>query len=171
MSVRLEGATFKANDAYGGTTGMGGVGASLRFRPSPRFAIDLGLDALSGTDANGYHRTETPFSVVGMLYLNPRSRAQLYLLGGFGVSSASVDKTDAVGNSYSDHYSYFGGIFGGGVEFRLTRAVALNFDVRGFVRGRTDDAASYNPEFRSLDGRTTNSSGGALVTGGITFYF
>jgi hypothetical protein len=171
ISLRLEGASFKSNDAYGGDSSMGGVGASLRFRPSPRFAIDIGLDVLGGTDANGYKRNETPFTVLGMLYLNPKSRAQVYLLGGFGISSARVDKTDTYGNGFTEKYSYFGGVFGAGMEFRVAPKVALNFDVRGFVRSRTDDGANANPEFRAADGRTTNSSGGALFTGGITFYF
>jgi len=171
VSFRLEGASFKSNDSYNGDASMGGVGASIRFRPSPRFAVDIGLDVLGGTDANGYKRTETPITVIGMLYLNPRSRAQVYLLGGLGISNARVDRTDSVGNGYTDHYSYFGGVFGAGMEFRVAPKIALNFDVRGFVRSRTDDGATANPEFRAADGRTTNSSGGALFTGGLTFYF
>jgi len=43
--------------------------------------------------------------------------------------------------------------------------------VRGFIRGRTDDMAATQPEFTAADGRTTNTSGGALFTGGLTFYF
>jgi hypothetical protein len=171
LSFRLEGAAISSNDTNtSNNASMGGIGASVRFRPSPRFAVDLGLDVLGGTDANGYKRTETPFSVLGILYLNPRSRAQVYLLGGFGFSSARVEKTSYYGG-YTDHYSYFGGLFGGGIEFRIARKVALNFDVRGFIRSRTDDGASSQPEYTAADGRTTNTSGGALFTGGMTFYF
>jgi len=44
--------------------------------------------------------------------------------------------------------------------------------VVGFIRGRTDDAARYDPEFVDPDtGRTTNTSGGGLFRGGITFYW
>lgn len=172
LSLRLEGASFSGNDtSTSRNASMGGIGASLRFRPSPRFAVDLGLDVLGGTDANGYKRTETPFTVLGLLYLNPRSATQVYLLGGFGISSARVQKADTSGYEYTDRYSYFGGVFGAGVEFRVARKIALNFDVRGFVRSRTDDGAEANPEFRAQDGRTTNASGGALFTGGVTFYF
>jgi opacity protein-like surface antigen len=166
------GAAFGATDTYKkGDTGAGGIGAALRFRPTPRFALEISLDAMRGKDANGFNRSEVPLSFVGLLYLNPRSRAQVYLLGGFGFSSATVDVDNGNGFTHRENYSYFGGLFGGGIEFRVGKKVALNFDVRGFVRGRTDEAARQNPEFTAADGRTTNTSGGALFTGGLTFYF
>jgi hypothetical protein len=175
LSFRLDAAAFGQNDASRGhDSGAVGVGGSLRFRPTPRFALDIGLDALSGTDANGYKRSEVPLSILGLLYLNPRSRAQVYLLGGFGFSTANVEVTgDPQNGTLTRHeqYSYFGAMFGGGLEIRVARKVALNFDIRGFVRGRTDDAAASKPEFTAKDGRTTNTSGGALFSGGLTFYF
>jgi hypothetical protein len=172
LNFHLVGAAFGATDTYKkGDTGAGGIGAALRFRPTPRFALEIALDAMRGKDANGFERSEVPLSFVGMLYLNPKSRAQVYLLGGFGFSSAAVDVEDGYGSKHRENYSYFGGLFGGGIEFRVGRKVALNFDVRGFVRGRTDDAARNHPEFTAADGRTTNTSGGALFTGGLTFYF
>lgn len=173
LNFRLVGAAFSASDSYRGDVGAAGVGASLRFRPTPRFALDIGIDVIGGTDANGYKRSETPLSLLGLLYLNPKSKAQVYLLGGFGFSSARVQVNDATTNymHQTEHYSYFGAMFGGGLEFRVARKVALNFDIRGFVRGRTDDGADRKPEFTAKDGRTTNSSGGALFTGGLTFYF
>jgi hypothetical protein len=171
LNLRLVGAAFSANDTYTkGDAGAGGIGASIRFRPTPRFALDIGLDVIGGVDANGYKRTETPLSLLGLLYLNPKSKAQVYLLGGFGFSSARVE-VNTPNYSAVENYSYFGAMFGGGLEFRVAKKVALNFDVRGFVRGRTDDAAQNKPEFTAKDGRTTNSSGGALFTGGLTFYF
>jgi hypothetical protein len=45
----------------------------------------------------------------------------------------------------------------------------LNFDARAFIRTRIDDNTSA-PEFSS-NGQTTNTSAGALFTGGMTFYF
>jgi len=172
LNLRLVGAAFSANDTYTkGDAGAGGIGASIRFRPTPRFALDVGLDVIGGVDANGYKRTETPLSLLGLLYLNPKSKAQVYLLGGFGFSSARVEINEPNGGSRNEQWSYFGAMFGGGLEFRVAKKVALNFDVRGFVRGRTDDKAQNNPEFTAKDGRTTNSSGGALFTGGLTFYF
>lgn len=176
LSFRLDAAAFGNNDnlSNGKDSGAAGIGASLRFRPTPRFALDIGLDALGGTDANGYKRSEVPLTILGLLYLNPKSKAQVYLLGGFGFSTATVD-VDANPNgstlAHTEKYSYFGALFGGGMEFRVAKKVALNFDIRGFIRGRTDDAAASKPEFTAKDGRTTNTSGGALFTGGLTFYF
>ncbi|MDP9002528.1 MAG: hypothetical protein M3O46_20755, partial [Myxococcota bacterium] len=111
----------------------------------------------------------------------PRSRAQIYLLAGFGWSGAHV-KCDGCASPVDNHYDYFGGQVGAGLELRLTRVLAFNVDVRGFVRGRTDDLARAQPEFDQPTGcssnpaaygicRTTNTSGGGLLTGGMTLYF
>ena len=157
LNFHLVGAAFGGNSQYKNSdTGAGGIGAALRFRPVPRFALEISIDAMRGKDANGFSRSEVPISFVGLLYLNPKSRAQVYLLGGFGFSSASVDVDNGQG-THKEDYSYFGGLFGGGIEFRIGRKVALNFDVRGFVRGRTDEAARNKPEFTATDGRTTKT--------------
>lgn len=171
LNFHLVGAAFASNENMTHDAGAGGVGAALRFRPTPRFALDIGLDVMGGTDANGFKRSEVPFTIAGLLYLNPRSKVQVYLLGGLGFSTARVEKTTQAGYTLDERYSYFGGLFGGGLEVRVAPKVALNFDVRGFVRGRTDDKAKYDPEFRANDGRTTNTSGGALFNGGLTLYF
>ena len=67
-------------------------------------------------------------------------------------------------------YDYFGGHGGIGLEFRLSRRVALNIDALGFIRNRTDD--DPRPEFVDPEtGRTTNTSGGGMFRGGISFYW
>ena len=49
-------------------------------------------------------------------------------------------------------------------------AVALDMDVVGFLRKRTDDGKT--PEFVDpATGRTTNTSAGAVFRGGLTFYW
>jgi hypothetical protein len=69
-------------------------------------------------------------------------------------------------------YTYFGGQIGIGLEARVTRSVAFNVDLRGFMRSRTDQLAQQTPEFGpDAQGRTTNTSGGGLFTGGMTLYF
>lgn len=154
-----------------GDAGMGLMGLGLRFRPAPAFALEANIDVAGGTDYNGFRRVETMGSMNALVFLNPKNRAQFYLLGGIGLSSARVSVDDFT--SYADYdrkYTYFGGQGGAGIEIRLTRVVALNFDVRGFVRSRIDSGRT--PEFIDPNsGRTTNTSGGALVNGGITFYF
>ena len=70
-----------------------------------------------------------------------------------------------------NHYSYFGGQAGIGLELRLTRVLAFNGDIRGFIRSRTDNQSQSQPEFTNANGQVTNTSGGALFTGGMTLYF
>ncbi len=175
LNLRLDAAIF--GGANGSDAGMGGFGAGLRFKPTPYFGVEGGVDFALGRDYNDYARTETAFTLAGLLFLNPRDRAQIYLLGGFGWSVANVTNDSGLGigtlpGGASTTYDYFGGLFGIGLEYRMTQHFALNVDVRGFVRGRTDGGSQSNPEFVDpASGKTTNTSGGALVTGGITFYF
>jgi opacity protein-like surface antigen len=164
LNLHLEGATIGRGS--NGDASMGGAGLGLRFKPTPRFGIEADVDFLGGHDYQGDNRNETAFTINGLLFLNPRSRAQIYLLAGFGWSGAHVSSS-----SFDDHYGYFGGQVGAGLEVRLSRSFALNLDLRGFIRDRTDQLAQSQPEFTSSDGRTTNTSGGGLVTGGMTVYF
>ena len=60
---------------------------------------------------------------------------------------------------------------GPSLECRLARHSPMNGDLRGLIRGRVADNAQYRAEFIGPDGRTTNTSGGGLLTLGMTFYF
>ncbi len=202
LNLRLQGVSFGGDDHghEGGQqtasrdAGMGGFGMSLRYRPTPRFAFDAGFDVLGGTDFNGFERVEMPFSVSGIFYLNPRSRSQFYVTGGVNWSSATVTSDQAhplllankSNDGFSADYKYFGGQLGVGLEFRLSKRVAFNVDVLGFVRSRTDidddDDGRHGkdqdkdqdklPEFMDADtGRSTNTSGGGLFRGGLTFWW
>lgn len=148
---------------------MAGGGISLRPRPIPHFALDLGLDFVGGTDWSGNGRSETVFTINPIVFLNPRHRAQVYLLTGFGLSNAHIHPSDGS----ADHdYQYFGMDAGIGLEFRLSRHIALSGDLVGFIRGRTDRGAHDNPEFvEASTGRTTNASGGGLLRLGLTYYW
>jgi len=174
LNLRVEGAMI--GGGYRGGAGMGGFGAGLRYKPSPWFGIEAGADFVLGRDYNDYARNETAFTLSGLLFLNPRSRAQVYLLGGFGWSIANVQNDNfsqfgPLSPGQSDTWHYFGGQAGIGIEYRLTRNVAVNADMRGFIRGRTDNNNAA-PEFTDPNtGKTTNTSGGLLFTGGMTFYF
>ena len=90
--------------------------------------IETDLDILGGTDYQNDRRMETAFTINGLVYLNPRSRAQVYLLIGFGWSGAHVSCDSSACSGPADrHYTYFGGQGGGGLEIRLSRAIALNW--------------------------------------------
>jgi opacity protein-like surface antigen len=154
----------------GGSSGGGLIGGGLRFRPLGWFALQADLDLAAARDYNGFRRTEAAFTINSMVFFNPKDRLQVYALGGMGWAGATaVD--DRSGSDRTYHYSYFGIQGGLGLEFRVSKAVALNVDGRVFVRGRTDTDRRYEPEFIDSNGRSTNASGGALLNGGITFYF
>jgi hypothetical protein len=165
INLHLEGAAFGAKPGVT-SDGIWGGGIGLRFRPVPVFALETDLDFVGGTDWNGYNRSEVASTINGLFFLNPHSRAQVYLLAGFGWDWATVSGAP-LGMQNPD---YFGGQGGLGLEFRAAKHLALNFDVRGFIRTRIDDNASYVPEFTS-NGETTNTSAGVIFTGGLTFYF
>jgi opacity protein-like surface antigen len=160
-----------------GDAGMGGGGGALRFKPNPHFGLETGLDFVGGHGYVGDQRNETSFTVNGLVFLNPRSRAQVYLLAGIGwgwahsICDVSTGAACPGGHSIDANYSYFGGQGGIGLEIRLARALALDFDIRGFIRGRTDQLAHDRPEFTDSSGRTTNTSGGGVATLGGTLYF
>jgi hypothetical protein len=171
LNLHLEGASI--GSGYQHNAGMGGGGAGLRFKPNRYFGIETDLDFVGGHGYVGDVRHETALSFNALFFVNPRSRAQLYFLTGLGWSWAHSenDPNDPSASSYSNDYSYFGGQAGIGLELRLSRVLALNIDVRGFVRTRTDQGAQYQPEFTNSQGQTTNTSGGGLFTGGMTLYF
>ena len=141
---------------------MGGVGASLRYAVNPTVTLDFGLDSILGTDYNGYERSEGSLSFSSLLYLNPRHSVRTYAVLGLNTSVAHVD----VGGD-EQSWSYFGAHAGIGLDIPIDRRVALNLDLLGFVRGRTDERAAREPEFIDDSGRVTNTSGGGLFRAGI----
>ncbi len=145
---------------------MGGLGGSVRPRIGPYFAFDVGLDFLWGHDFNGDERSETVFSVNPMVFVNPRHRVQLYLLGGFLVSSARVK----YGYGGETRYRHIGVDGGAGLEFRFWRRFAIDADVLAFVRSRTD--ISPYPEYVDpATGRYTDTSAGAVLRLGLVHYW
>ena len=152
---------------FGGTFGprvlMGGFGGALRFRPKEHIGIDLGSGYYAGHDYQGFYRTEIPLTANVLFFLNPQHKFQFYFVIGPGLSFGRVDTINEV-----RRMTHIGGQAGAGVELRLAPAFALNADVRGVIRHRID--SDPRPEF--FDGvRGTNTSGGAVLTFGGTFYF
>jgi opacity protein-like surface antigen len=147
---------------------MGGAGVGLRFRLAPGFALTTDLDFAGGRDFNSNMRSETALTFNAMAFLNSQSRVQVYVLGGLGVAQARVEDSIAARNY---KFSYVGLQGGAGLEIRLSRHLALDFDGRAILRGRSDDARDSIPEYRDENGRTTNTSGAITVNGGLMFYF
>jgi len=180
FSMRLQSALLGDDPSRAGTSGMGGVGLGLRYRTIPHLALDLGLDLVGGRDWHGDRREETALTVGGILFANPSDPAQFYLLGGLGWSGAAVKVTriELIGDEAASvrdtrYYAYLGGQLGAGLEVWLGKRTALDLDVVGFLRGRTDRRAEEEPEFIDPDDptNTTNTSGGGLLRAGFVLYW
>lgn len=169
--LNLHGGGLMIGSGRSGNAGMGMAGLGLRYRPIPHMGIEADVDFAGGRDYYGFRRSETALSFNGLLFVNPQNKLQLYFLGGFGFSGAHAVDDRSQFNRTEYHYGYFGLTIGAGVELRLSKVIALNLDVRGFVRGRIDDDADRSYEFTDRNGRGTNASGGGLVQGGLTFYW
>ena len=155
---------------------IGGVGISFRYRPMPWFAVDAGLDVLSGIDTNGFARREVPLSASSILYVNPGDFSQFYLIGGLNLSFARVASNfiepNFAGGSVDD-YTYLGGQFGAGVEFRFARALAFNIDALGIVRSRidSDGGGRYAEYYDKVNGFASNSSASGLLRAGLVIWW
>jgi hypothetical protein len=161
-----------------GTSGMGGIGGTMRFRTHPMFAGELSIAGMIGSDYNGDTRTEVPVTMSGLVYFNPQNRFQVYGVAGLGVSWAGVSYSDVNARSRgtdSAQYTYFGGLAGLGVEWQLTPNFSIFGDARAFIRTRVDQEKATNPEFSRVNanGRTetTNLSAGVVGQLGGIFYF
>lgn len=172
LNLHVEGAALGHSSTATHDSGMGGVGFGLRYKPIPAFGLEADVDFLGGRDYNGFQRDETAVTMNALVFLNPKSRAQVYLLAGFGWAGAHVTDDSYISGGQGSDYAYFGGQGGLGLEFRLARHFALNLDALGFIRTRIDSGASQNPEFiDAATGQTSNTSAGVLFRGGMTFYF
>ena len=155
---------------------MGGLGFGFRFRPLPALAFDADVEMLKGTDHHGYYRSEGAFLLNTLVFFNPRDVLQIYALAGLGFSGAHVTIEPHGGetsvNRYDEHYSYFGGQLGLGMEVRVSRKFAIAGDVLGFVRGRADDHWQELPEYVDRNTqRTSDDAGGGLLRIGVHFYW
>lgn len=165
----LAGASFgkgRENNA-----GMGGIGAGVRYKPVPSLGVQGDLGFFGGRDYTGMKRTETALMLSALMFVNPKDTFQVFFLAGFGWSGAHVTDDRKGTDAATYDYGYFGAHLGGGVEWRISRHFALDADLRGFIRGRIDDRAVNNYEFRDANGRMTNSSGGGLVSLAALIYF
>jgi hypothetical protein len=160
---RKVGLHFDVGGTFGPQVLMGGFSGALRFRPKQHIGLDLGSGYFAGSDYQGFYRTEVPVTANMLFFVNPQHKLQVYFLLGPGLSFGRVDTFYEV-----RRMTYVGGQAGLGLELRLAKAFALNTDVRGVLRYRVD--GDPRPEFVD-GGRSTDTSGGAVLTFGATFYF
>ncbi len=161
-----------------GARGMGGVGATLRYRQHPMFATELSIAGMAGTDYNSDSRVEVPVTLSELIYFNPQNRFQLYAVVGVGASWASVTYNDANARARGVDgaaYTYIGGLAGLGAEWQLTPNFSIYGDARAFIRTRVDPGTRDNAEFSRINAaghtETSNASVGVLGQLGGIFYF
>jgi len=160
---RKFGLHFDVGGTFGPQVLMGGFSGALRFRPKEHVGIDLGSGYFAGNDYQGFYRTEIPLTANVLFFVNPQHKLQVYFLMGPGLSFGRVDTLNEI-----RRMTHVGGQAGVGLELRIAPAFALNADIRGILRHRID--GDPRPEF--FDGtRSTNTSGGAVITFGGTLYF
>ena len=160
---RKFGLHFDVGGTFGPQVLMGGFSGALRFRPKEHVGIDLGSGYFAGNDYQGFYRTEIPLTANVLFFVNPQHKLQVYFLVGPGLSFGRVDTLNEI-----RRMTHIGGQAGVGLELRIAPAFALNADIRGILRHRID--SDPRPEF--FDGtRSTNTSGGAVLTFGGTLYF
>jgi len=177
MNLRVNGILLpRYRDDVQSDAGMAGIGFSMRYRPTPMFAVDFSTDFIGGIDANGLERQELPLGMTAMVYVNPRSIAQFYLLAGMNLTFARVfsdveqpNLRDATG----DDYTYIGGHGGLGLEFRVAPLVGINLDGLAFIRGRTDDDGDgrYPEYFNPETNEVSNTSAAGMLRAGVTFWW
>jgi len=177
MNLRVNGVLLpRHRDDVQSDAGMAGIGFSMRYRPTPMFAMDFSTDFVGGIDANGLERQELPLGMTAMIYVNPRSIAQFYLMAGMNLTFARVFSDVEQPNlrdGTGDDYTYFGGHGGLGLEFRVAPLVGINIDGLAFVRGRTDsDGDGRFPEyFNAETNEVSNASAAGMLRAGVTFWW
>jgi len=173
LDLRLDGAAGFGAGRLHSAYGLGGGGVGLRFRALPHLGFEAGIDLLGGRDYNDKKRFEVVGSGGAMVFFNPRSRAQIYLSGGLLVDHARATPTNGPLTyvALDQTYNHFGGYAGLGLEIFATQHIAFHLDGRGVIRQRFGGNNSA-PEFTDpTTGRTTNTSGGFVGSGGMTIYF
>jgi hypothetical protein len=165
VNLRLEGVLL-GESRRNRDTGMGGVGVSLRYLVSPVLSLDVGLDSIFGTDYQGNDRGELTMSFSTLLYFSQHPSVRSYALLGLNWSAANVDVGDE-----ERSYAYLGAHAGIGLDVPLDQRVAFNLDLLGFVRGRTDSRAAFEPEFTDGFGRVSNTAGGGMFRAGVTLFW
>jgi hypothetical protein len=155
---------------------MGGGGLFLRLHTFPNLQFELAIDGFAGEGYGGAVRSEIPVELSALWFFgSPSQSFRLFLLGGIGASWAQVGEGDRI-----DEPWYVGGLAGIGVEWRLIEWLALEADLRGFVRQRVNDrpadpAYATDPMWNDGNcneeqGCTDTQGGGAFHLGAILYF-
>lgn len=172
LGIALEASRSGSTIGFGSGTTAGYLGMHGRF--GRRVALGFGIEQGYGTDPSGWKRYDIAWNLPKLyMYLNPKSRTQLYVTTGMDMRVSHFD--DGPNKPLPENtpwgFMYMGTFLGGGVEHRMDKTMALRLEARWFVRGRTTGRA--NPKDAPLDpgfNQATKGAQGAVVSLGLVFF-
>lgn len=154
-------------------SGAGMTGLSLAFhgRVSRRVALDLGLEQAYGS-FDGYRRYDIGWSLPKLfVYLNPKSKTQFYATLGFDMRVAHYESGDkVVPDAVPWGHFYLGTSAGLGIDHRMDKSTALRFEVRGYMRGRTQGQGDALAKVAPTFAQDVKGDRGIAVSIGMVFY-
>lgn len=171
LGINLEVGRSASNMAFGNGMTSGYLG--MHGRLGRRIALGFGIEQGYGGDPSGYRRYDIAWNLPKLyMYLNPRSRTQLYVTTGMDmrVSHFEDGPNKQVPGGTPWGFMYMGTFLGGGIEHRMDKTMALRLEARWFVRGRTSgkqpNDAPLDPTFND----STRGAQGAVVSVGLVFF-
>ena len=162
LNLHLEGAII--GGGYSGNAGLGGFGAGLRYKPSPWFGVEAGRRLRHRSRLQRLRAQRDCVHAERPLVLEPAQPRAGLLARRLRLEHRERDERhvpelgfEPVGlKATARSYHYFGGQAGVGLEYRMTRNIALNIDMRGFMRGRTDSNADAAARVHRSDDRSND---------------
>ncbi len=151
--------------------GMTGLNLAFHGRISKRIALDMGLEQAYGSFA-GYKRYDIGWSLPKlMVYLNYKSRTQVYSALSFDMRVSHYETGDVAVPEVSPwgHF-YLGTSAGLGVEHRMDKATALRIEVKGYMRGRTQGAGTALANVAPTFAQDIKGDRGVAVSVGMLFF-
>ncbi len=172
VGVALEG--FRSSEGIVSGSAVYGGYLGAHFRLGRRVALGVGLEQGYGDDPSGYKRYDIAWNFPPKLYLylNPKSKTQLYGTAGMDmrVSHFESGSKELPEGRVPWGAFYFGGFLGAGVEHRLDKSMALRIEARWFVRGRSDSKSSADTAPDPEWSIATRGYRGAVLSLGLVFY-
>ena len=156
--------------AFSGS-GMTGLNLAFHGRVSKRIALDMGLEQAYGSFA-GYKRYDIGWSLPKlMVYLNYKSRTQVYSTLSFDMRVSHYETGDVAVPEVSPwgHF-YLGTSAGLGVEHRMDKSTALRVEVKGYMRGRTEGAGLALARVAPTFAQDIKGDRGVAVSVGMLFF-
>ncbi len=163
----------RSGQSLGFGDGVTGGYLGMHGRLGRRVALGFGLEQAYGDDPSGWKRYDIAWNLPKLyMYLNPRSKTQLYVTTGIDMRVSHFD--DAPGKPLPAGtpwgFMYFGTFLGGGIEHRMDKTMAVRLELRGFMRGRASSKgpndAPLDPEFNDA----TRGARGAIASIGLVFF-